>query len=90
MNLYILFAIALGAITGATDTSVVRPAFVLARGEGSGVRQRRTADRRLVRRVVSVITRPAARVRFVAADVLFRACAPLSGAASPRAPARNC
>lgn len=90
MNLYILLAIALGAITGATDTSIARPAFVLSRGEGSGVRQRRIAEGRLVRRVVSVIAHPAARIRFVAADVLFRASAPLTGAASPRAPAANC
>ena len=90
MNLYILLAIALGAITGATDASIARPAFVLSRGEASGVRQRRIAESRLVRRVVSGLAQPVARVRFVAADALFRIAAPLSGAATPRAPASNC
>ena len=90
MNLYILLAIALGAITGATDTSIVRPAFVLSRGEGSGVRQRRIAESRLVRRVVTAVNHHVSRVPAVAAEVFFRAGAPLSGAATPRAPASNC
>lgn len=87
MNLYILLAIALGAITGATDTSIARPAFVLSRGERSGVRQRRIAETRLVRRVISGIGHHAARVPARVTETFFRASAPLTGAASPRAPA---
>jgi hypothetical protein len=84
MNLYLLLAIAFGAVTGAAQAPAVRPSVILSRadGEGSQVRQReilRSAQADGSDSSRSVARRPAANV--------IRVDAPLTGAASPRAPA---
>ncbi|MGZ4811032.1 MAG: hypothetical protein ACXV7D_17035 [Thermoanaerobaculia bacterium] len=86
MNLYVLFAIALGAISGFSEPSVSPRAFarvVDVRGARAGGQQisvvraafsRESADRSVRRpRILS----------------FARLEAPLTGAATPRAPARN-
>ena len=86
MNLYVFFAIALGALTGVTNTATLAPAVVL----------RRSSDRRAqapARKQVLLTPRPPRNrgtqeprhSRFA-----FRADAPLTGAATPRAPATTC
>lgn len=87
MNLYVLFAIALGAISGITEpvaaprslASVVKECGVRADEQpiadaGSGARQHHAAADRPTFRPLSQ-----ARIE-----------APLTGAAAPRAPATNC
>ena len=81
MNIYLLFAIALGAITGTTEAPVARPAFAVV--AKSGVRAERQAAR-----VSATILRYTASPR--AASTPWRAVArvdaPLTGAGTPRAP----
>ena len=82
MNLYLLLAIALGAISGTTEAPVARPAFAVV--AQSGVRaevQARHSESRIANRDS----------RFGApilhrASISIRLEAPLTGAASPRAP----
>ena len=83
MNLYLLFAFALGAITGTTEAPVARPAFAAVVAK-SGVR----AERQIVRAVTASLLRSAAapRVRFAAWQSPARVEAPLTGAGTPRAP----
>lgn len=84
MNLYLLLAIAFGAITGTAEAPVARPAM-------AGVVARR--ESRAARRVVRALRGTSLRVRLRAAvsRVVTRALAsiesPLTGAATPRAPA---
>lgn len=82
MNIYLLIAIALGAMTGIREVPVARPVFqaVVAK---SSVRAERTSVRAAV-----ALTRTTTRSRVAANDlpIAFRSDAPLTGAASPRAP----
>ncbi len=84
MNIYLLIAIALGAMTGIREVPVARPAFsaVVAK---SSVRAERTCVRAAI-----ALTRTTTLARVAVHDlpVAFRSDAPLTGAASPRAPAR--
>jgi hypothetical protein len=87
MSLYLLIAIALGALTGVADVPASRPAFAGVVARSSEARSRRQAIRarvpladrvrvpRAARRLVSLLVR--------------RSDAPLTGAASPRAPSHN-
>jgi hypothetical protein len=82
MNLYLLFAIALGAITGTTEAPVARPAFAAVVAK-SGVR----AERQAVRAVAAILrdtTSP--RAAFAPRRAAARVDAPLTGAGTPRAP----
>jgi hypothetical protein len=81
MNLYLLFAIALGAITGTTEAPVARPAFAVV--AKSGVRAERQAER-----VVATMLRCTAspRAAFAPWRTVARVDAPLTGAGTPRAP----
>jgi len=83
MNLYLLIAFALGAITGISEVPVARPAFAAVVTKSS-VRTERRASRATVAIVRRRSDAPLART---ASRIAFRADAPLSGAASPRAPA---
>lgn len=82
MNLYLLIAIALGAITGVAEAPVARPVLAIASRRGA---------RRAEQRVVRAISRLVACRRVTApgfASLLFaRVESPLTGAATPRAPA---
>ena len=90
MNLYVLVAIALGALTGVTDVAVARPAAVMSRRAGAGTRRRTVAAAEI--RYENDAKRGARRWRpsFAVPRAIFRAVAPLIGAATPRAPATNC
>lgn len=82
MNLYLLFAIALGAIGGTTEAPVARPALaVVAR---SGVRAE-VEDRHSESRFANRDSRFGAPILH-RAPVPARLTPPLTGAASPRAP----
>jgi len=86
MNLYLLIAIALGAITGVREMPVSRPSFTAVVAKSSVHAERRAARAcaaALVRR------RGASPAVPFAALIAWRADAPLTGAASPRAPSRN-
>jgi hypothetical protein len=80
MNLYLLFAIALGAITGATEAPVPRPAFAVV---AKSVR----AERAVIR-ASSTLPRStfAPRAAFAGSQSVARVDAPLTGAGTPRAP----
>jgi hypothetical protein len=83
MSLYLLLAIALGALTGVAEAPAARPAF-------AGV-VARASETRANRQILSARV-PLARVRALrplrraATFLIRRVDAPLSGAASPRAP----
>ena len=84
MNLYLIFALALGAISGTATTSVAAPqvaSIVAARREHAAVAGR-----------VSVVRLSADRLKPVlhSTPPAFVGEVPLSGGATPRAPARNC
>ncbi len=83
MNLYLLFAIALGAITGTTEVPVARPAFAAVVAK-SGVR----AERQIVRAATASMLRSASapRAAFGSWCAPARVEAPLTGASTPRAP----
>jgi len=83
MNLYLLFAIALGAITGTTEVPVARPAFAAVVAK-SGVR----AERQIVRAATASMLRSASapRAAFGSWRAPARVEAPLTGASTPRAP----
>ena len=87
MNLYVLLAIALGAITGVTDTRVTRPSLA------------RVVDECGVRADVQVVSVPRNPVPHRHTESVVRAFAPMSlrrvdvpmaGATTPRAPSANC
>ena len=83
MNLYLRFAIALGAISGTSEAPVARPAFAAVVTK-SGVR----AERQVVRAATASMLRSAAAPRPAFASWRMPACsdAPLTGAGTPRAP----
>jgi hypothetical protein len=81
MNLYLLFAIALGAIAGTTEAPVARPAFAVV--AKSGVRAEKAISEE-DRHFCLSPARGQARVPVLHG---IRLDAPLTGAASPRAPA---
>lgn len=83
MNLYLVFALALGAISGTATTTVVAPvaSVVAARAERAIVRGPALAVRVEPNRLKPVLHR--------IAFALFGEV-PLTGAATPRAPAHNC
>jgi hypothetical protein len=87
MNLYLLFAIALGAISGTTEAPVARPRFANVAAE-CGVmtcEQSIASPRSTLHHARSESTAPR-----VVESAPARIDAPLSGAATPRAPATNC
>jgi len=83
MNLYLLFAFALSAITGTTEAPVARPAFAAVVAK-SGVR----AERQVVRAATASMLRGTSepRAAFAAWRAPARVEAPLTGAGTPRAP----
>jgi hypothetical protein len=82
MNLYLLFAIALGAISGASEAPVARPAFAAVVAK-SGVRAERQVEAKL--RVGQALL-PVPRPRTGKSACPTRVDAPLTGAGTPRAP----
>jgi hypothetical protein len=83
MNLYLLFAIALGAISGASEVPVARPALAAVVAK-SGVR----AERQVVRVEGRYFCLPPAQGQArVPVHHEARVEAPLTGAGTPRAPA---
>jgi len=86
MNLYLLIAFALGAITGIGEVPAARPSFaaVVAKSSVSATR-RAAASCGTGFQPVS-----AARPRHRLEACATRTYAPLTGAASPRAPSQNC
>jgi len=83
MNLYLLLAIALGAISGTTEAPLARPAFAVV--AKSGVRME-VEDRHSESRFANRDSRFGAPI-LRRASVPARLAPPLTGAASPRAPA---
>jgi hypothetical protein len=84
MNLYLLLAIALGAISGVTEVPVARPGFASVAAE-CGVmssEQSIASPRSALHHARSESTAPR-----VIDDAPARIEAPLAGAATPRAPA---
>ena len=87
MNLYLLIAIALGAISGTTDVTVARPGLARVAAE-CGVmpsEQSVASPRSTLHHARSESTAPR-----VIDGAPARIEAPLAGAATPRAPATNC
>lgn len=82
MNLYLFIAIALGAMTGIREVPVARPAFEAVVAKSSVRAERQSA------RASIAVTHATARSRVAvdAVPLVARADAPLTGAASPRAP----
>ena len=87
MNLYLLFAIALGAISGTAEPTVARPRFadVAAECRAMSCEQSIASPRSTLHHARSESTAPR-----VVESAPSRIEAPLSGAATPRAPATNC
>lgn len=87
MNLYLLFAIALGAISGTTEVTVVRPRFASVVNECGGMSSEQSV-------ASPRSTLHHARSESAAARVLdespARIQAPMTGAATSRAPATSC
>jgi hypothetical protein len=87
MNLYLLFAIALGAISGTAEVTVVRPGLASVVNE-CGVmssEQSISSPRTELHHARSESTTPR-----VVDEAPARIEAPLAGGATPRAPATNC
>jgi hypothetical protein len=87
MNLYLLLAIALGAISGTTEVTVARPNLARVAAE-CGVmsnEQSIASPRSTLHHARSESTAPR-----VIDGAPARIEAPLAGAATPRAPATNC
>ncbi|HSY52524.1 MAG TPA: hypothetical protein VLC46_27230 [Thermoanaerobaculia bacterium] len=87
MNLYLLLAIALGAISGTTEAPVARPGLARVAAE-CGVmtsEQSIASPRSTLHHARSESTAPR-----VNDSAPARIEAPLAGAATPRAPATNC
>jgi hypothetical protein len=87
MNLYLLLAIALGAISGTTDMPSARTSFAAVAAECGAVssEQAITSPRSTQHHARSESTTPR-----VIDEAPARIEAPLAGAATPRAPATNC
>jgi hypothetical protein len=83
MNLYLLLAIAFGAITGAPEAPVARPSVILSRAGGEGSQVAKSEIPRSARDDGATAPRGA----HEAAAPVATVDAPLTGAASPRAPA---
>jgi len=83
MNLYLLLAIAFGAITGAAEAPVARASVILSRADGEGSQVAKSEIPRSARDDESAAPRGAHETVAPVAGV----DAPLTGAASPRAPA---
>jgi hypothetical protein len=83
MNLYLLLAIALGAIAGTTEAPVVRPALsaVVAKSGVRAERQMRSVEGRH-----SCLPLVAGQARVPVLHHEIRVEAPLTGATTPRAP----
>jgi hypothetical protein len=87
MNLYLLLAIALGAISGTTEVPVSRTRVASVAAECGVMRSEQAiaSPRSKLHHARSESTAPR-----VIADAPARIEAPLAGAATPRAPATNC
>ena len=87
MNLYLLLAIALGAISGTTEAPVARPRLASVAAECGVVSREQsiTSPRSTLHHARSESTAPR-----VIDGAPARIEAPLAGAATPRAPATNC
>ena len=87
MNLYLLLAIALGAISGTTEVTVARPGLARVAAECGVVvtEQSIASPRSTLHHARSESTAPR-----VIDGAPARIEAPLAGAATPRAPATNC
>jgi hypothetical protein len=87
MNLYLLFAIALGAISGTTDVTVAGPRFASVAAECGAV----TCEHAIVspRSALHHGRSESAASRSID-EAPVRIAAPLAGASTPRAPATNC
>jgi hypothetical protein len=87
MNLYLLLAIALGAISGTTEAPVARTSFAAVAAECGVVtsEQSITSPRSSQHHARFETTTPR-----VIDEAPARIEAPLAGAATPRAPATNC
>jgi hypothetical protein len=86
MSIYLLVAIALGALSGVAEAPASRPvlASVALRSDA------RRREQRVVRAVAAVFAqRRAATAPGIASLLFARVDAPLSGAATPRAPAEK-
>ena len=86
MSLYLLLAIAFGALTGVADVPAARPVLAVAHASERRVKRQAAAARVLLSSRVRA-PRPAWRLVTL---LTRRADVPLTGAASPRAPSRNC
>ncbi|MEA2336558.1 MAG: hypothetical protein QOE82_565 [Thermoanaerobaculia bacterium] len=87
MNLYLLIAIAIGAISGTTEVPVARTRITNVAAECRGMRSEQAiaSPRSSQHHARSESTTPR-----VIDDAPARIEAPLAGAATPRAPATNC
>ena len=87
MNLYLLLAIALGAISGTTEAPVARTRFANVAAESGVVSSEQSiaSPRSSQHHARSESTTPR-----VIDEAPARIEAPLAGAATPRAPATNC
>jgi hypothetical protein len=87
MNLYLLLAIALGAISGTTDVPVSRSGLASVAAECGVMRSEQSiaSPRSTLHHARSESTAPR-----VIDNAPARIEAPLAGAATPRAPASNC
>jgi hypothetical protein len=87
MNLYLLFAIALGAISGTAEPTVARPRFANVAAECGAMRSEQSiaSPRSTLHHARSESTVPS-----VVDSAPVRIEAPLAGAATPRAPATDC
>jgi hypothetical protein len=87
MNLYLLLAIALGAINGSTEAPVARTRFANVAAECGAItsEQAITSPRSTLHHARFESTTPR-----VIDEAPARIEAPLAGAATPRAPATNC
>jgi hypothetical protein len=88
MSLYLLLAIALGAITGVAEAPASRPVFAGVVARSSETRARRQTIRASVP-LSGRVRQPSPAQRRVT-FLIRRSDAPLTGAASPRAPSRHC
>jgi hypothetical protein len=87
MNLYLLLAIALGAISGTTEAPVARTSFASVAAECGVITSEQSiaSPRSSQHHARSESTTPR-----VIAEAPARIDAPLAGAATPRAPATDC
>ena len=87
MNIYLLLAIALGAISGTTEAPVVRTSFASVAAEcGVVISEQAVTSPRSARHHA----RSESTVPRIVDDAPARIEAPLAGSATPRAPATNC